>query len=192
MSADDTDQTHETATPDDSKRVTDDPDNEGDYRDVVATVRDHIANVRDNTATLRDRTAEVRDAEEPDEPAAHVALRAAHDRKDAALDRANARVDRDQSRENRRVARQMYDRAALDRVDVEGRVIVFEQALADADDLAETTLLIGRAQGMLMCARGWDVDEALFEIGDRAARDQVGLRAASRRIIADISSTSSL
>jgi hypothetical protein len=59
-------------------------------------------------------------------------------------------------------------------------------ALEDADDIAEATLLIGQALGLLMKTHDAGAGDALIGLEDRAARDNVGLPEAARRTIAEL------
>ena len=154
-----------------------------DLRDADANQRDLHADVRDRYAEVRDHNAEVRDdklAGELDPKGGR--RRAARDRKASADDRAASGDDRQHARDDREVSQ--WDRSVARQRESE-----LLEALNVSDDLAESTLLIGRAQGMLMHARGGDSTDALIELGDRAARDQVGLQEAARRIIAEFRGT---
>jgi hypothetical protein len=148
------------------------PDTDANLRDLHAEVRDRKAEVRDHNAQHRDdRISNQPDPEGGRRRAAHDREAAARDRVAADDDRQLARGDREASTWDRSMAQQMAAR--------------LQQALNKADDLAEATLLIGQAEGMLMTALDVSVTEALIELGDRAAREQVGLQEAARRIIAE-------
>jgi hypothetical protein len=150
-----------------------------DLRDTDANRRDLNAEVRDRYAEVRDHNAEVRDDKLSGEPdprgsrrrAAKDRAAAADDREASGDDRQHARGDREVSRWDRSVARQREEQLL--------------QALRDTDDLAESTLLIGQAQGMLMEALHADPLEALIELGDRASQDHLDLQEAARRLIAE-------
>jgi hypothetical protein len=148
------------------------PDTDANLRDLHAEVRDRKAEVRDHNAQHRDD----RISNQPDPEGGR--RRAAHDREAAARDRVAADDDRQLARGDREAA--TWDRSVAEQMSA-----VLQQALNDADDLAEATLLIGQAEGMLMTALDVNVTEALIELGDRAAREQVGLQEAARRIIAE-------
>lgn len=155
-----------------------------DLRDTDANRRDLEAEVRDRYAEVRDHNAEVRDdklAGEPDPKGQR--RRAAKDRRAASDDRAAADDDRQHARDDREVSR--WDRSVAAQREAD-----LLNALNDSDDLAESTLLIGRAQGVLISALGGDPTDALIELGDRASRDQVGLQEAARRILAEPDDTS--
>ena len=150
-----------------------------DRRDTQAHHRDVIADVRDTKAEVRDYNAEVRDGDVSERAGSTGGRRrAAHDRAAAARDRMSAHDDRRHAREDREVSR--WDRSVAAKM--ESHLLA---ALQDTDDLAEATLLIGQAQGMLMKALAMDAGKALVELEHRAARDKVGLVEAAQRIIAE-------
>jgi hypothetical protein len=150
-----------------------------DGRDKDADERDADANERDRSAHGRDVRAEVRDAAVSDQPdmtgtrrfAAQDRHAAAEDREAAAYERLNSRVDRKASGWDRSISAQL-------------KAQLFE-ALEHADQLADATLCIGQAQGILMSASGGNAAEAMTEIGNRADRGHVGLEEAARQILAE-------
>jgi hypothetical protein len=178
MTADDPDELlsvddpHELLSEEAKQRLSDLRDTDANRRDVAAEVRDRHAEVRDHAAEVRDDRLSSGPGPKGDR------RRAAEDRKAARHDRAAADDDRQQAHDDREVSR--WDRSVAAQREAD-----LMRALHDADDLAEATLLIGRAQGMLMHALGGDPTDALIELGDRASRDHVGLQEAARRIIAE-------
>jgi hypothetical protein len=151
-----------------------------DRRDAEASHRDLMAEVRDTNAQVRDYKAGVRDDRitEQADSTTGSSRQAAHDRAAAAGDRASAHDDREHARQDRDVARWDRDVAAQ----TQAHLLA---SLNDADDLAEATLLIGQAQGLLMSTLDLSVGNTLIELEQRAARDRVGLLDAARRIIAE-------
>lgn len=150
-----------------------------DERDDAADERDAEARQRDRRSHARDVHAEVRDAAVSDQPDITGARRfAAQDRYAAAEDREAAAYERLHSRVDRKASG--WDRSVSSRM--KAKLI---DALEEADGFADTTLVIGQAQGMLMAILGGNAAEAMIEIGDRADRDQVGLQEAARRILAE-------
>ena len=161
------------------KQRSDLSDIDADRRDLTADVRDRYAEVRDHNADVRDHNAEVRDhrvAAQPDPEGTR--RKAARDRQAAARDRAAADDDRQQARTDRDASR--WDRSMAQ--EVEAHLL---EALNDTDDLAESILLLGQAQGLLMDALDGDATEALIELEQRAARAGIGLQEAARQIIAE-------
>ena len=154
------------------QRLADRRDTDAHHRDLFADVRDTNAEVRDYNAGLRDdRVSEQASSTDSQR-------RAAHDRAAASRDRLSAHDDRQHARQDREVSR--WDRSVA--VQVETQLLA---ALKAADDVAEATLLIGQAQGLLMKTPDVSARKALIELEQRAARDQVGLLEAARRIIAE-------
>ena len=157
------------------QRLADTRDTDANKRDLAAEVRDHDAGVRDRNAQVRDeRQAELADSVGPRE-------RAARDRKAAARDRAASDSDRQLARADREVSR--WDRAVARTVEADLR-----QALAETDNVAETTLLIGQAQGVIIADQGGDAVDALIELRARAAADDVALLDAARETVSGASS----
>ena len=150
-----------------------------DLRDADANRRDRDAEARDRNAEGRDAHANARDEWLSDEPDLMGSRRrAAHDRDAAARDRAAADYDRERSRHDRRAS--AWDRSVAQQAETQ-----LWQALINADDLVEATLVIGQAQGVLSTALHLDAIDALIELADRASLDKVGLQEASRRILAE-------
>jgi hypothetical protein len=150
-----------------------------DLRDTDANRRDLVAEVRDRYAEIRDHNAQVRDDKLSGEPDPEGGRRrSAKDRKAAADDREAADADRQLAHVDRKVSRS-------DRTVARQREAQLLQALNDAADLAGSTMLIGQAQGRLVQALDTDPLSALIELGDRAARQQVGLQEAARQVLAE-------
>ena len=119
-----------------------------DHRDANAGRRDLAAEVRDRDAEVRDHDAEVRDGRPTEQTdAADVRRQAADDRQAAARDRAAADSDRQCARNDRKASR--WDRTMARAAEAD-----LLKALADTDDVAEATLLIGQAQGLIMAKLG--------------------------------------
>lgn len=158
-------------------------------RDRDADLRDLAAEVGDRAAEARDHAAEARDAE-VGEAAGEVELT---DRRPAARDRAQAANDRDSARQQRHHARGDRAAAARDRIradvqraSAEQSAAECQEALAKADAMADYTLLVGQAQGVLMYAWGLDPQQALTTLGSRAARKQIRLADAAHQVISDL------
>ena len=152
-----------------------------DLRDTDASKRDLAAEVRDRQAEIRDSTSEVRDALLADQDdSVGPRWRAARDREAAAHDRAASNDDRQVAREDREVSR--WDRAVARTVEVDLR-----NALAEAENLAEATALIGQAQGVIMADLEVAAVDALIELSRCAEGAQVGLQEATRRTISSAS-----
>jgi hypothetical protein len=151
-----------------------------DPRDGDAARRDLAAEVRDRNADARDHNAEVRDRRVAGSPDPRGVRRwAANDRKAAADDRTASQADRHHAREDRDVAR--WDLSLARKVAEEHLL----EVLNDTDDVAESILLIGQAQGILMNTRDVDAVDALAALEDRATREEEGLQDAARQIIAE-------
>jgi hypothetical protein len=148
-------------------------------RDIAANCRDLAAEDRDHTAEVRDHNAGVRDPRVASQPDPEGTRRkAARDRHAAARDRAAADDDRQHARTDRDASRS--DLSAAQQVEIHLR-----EALNKTDDLAESILLLGQAQGLLMDVLDADATEALVELEQRAARAGIGLQEAARQIIAE-------
>ena len=166
------DDPNEVVSVEEKQRLSDLRDTDADRRDLEVELRDGYAEIRDRNAQVRDDTL----SGEPDpggrrRQAARDRRAAADDREASAQDRQSAAVDRKVSQWDRSVASQ--------------REAQLLDVLNDAADLAGSTLLIGQAQRILMRALDADPLEALIELGDRAARQQVGLQEAAQRISAE-------
>ena len=172
-------------------------------RDVAAERQDKAADVRDDRAALADRDAVVRDleaeerdatAEGRDEDGLLSALltpfspqrrQARDDREQAARDRASAEDDRHRARGNRRSSHQERERASDDRDAVWEAMGRLRDLLTDAEQSVEDMRAIGRAQDLVMQAGHLGPNAAFADICVRAARDQLSLAEASRRIVED-------
>lgn len=169
-------------------------DQEALQQDVAADGRDDQAKTADRDADARDRVADNRDAiaETLDAASAvsgsiplHVQRRGRRDRAEAAHDREKAQADRGRARRDRKLSKQGRSRAAGDRGAAWEAVAEIKMLLTDAEDSTEDMLIVGRAQGIIMQARGLPPTQALLELCAQAARDQHSLTEASQGLIQD-------
>jgi hypothetical protein len=175
-----------------------DRDLEADRQDVVSEIHDDDAKEADLEADARDRAAEERDsaANARDTQSAFSEStpvfpgdrrRARKDREEAARDREKAEEDRSRARRDRLTSKRGRDRASEDREAARDGLAAIRTLVSGAEESAEDMLLIGRAQGLVMHARGLAPTQALLELCAQATQDAISLSEASRRITAQAS-----